>query len=89
MHFDAKKTTARHVPFDQVAYDAVEAYQKEINAKDEDMMFPPGQKRNPTNKYVKWIKEFFAKFGEDVLSHDFRATTITNHYKETKDIVQT
>ena len=26
MHFDAKKTTARHVPFDQVAYDAVEAY---------------------------------------------------------------
>ena len=53
------------------------------------MMFPPGQKRNPTNKYVKWIKEFFAKFGEDVLSHDFRATTITNHYKETKDIVQT
>ena len=55
MHFDAKKTTARQVPFDQDAYDAIEAYQKEINAKDEDIIFPPGQIRNPTNKYVNWI----------------------------------
>ena len=52
MHFDAKKTTARQVPFDQDAYDAIEAYQKEINAKNEDIMFPPGQSRDSTNKYV-------------------------------------
>ena len=89
MHFDAKKTTARQVPLDQDAYDAIEAYQKEINAKNEDIMFPPGQSDQPTNKYVNWIIRFFKKFGEDVQSHDFRATTITNHYKETKDIVET
>ena len=89
MHFDAKKSTARQVPLDQDAYDAIEAYQKDINAKNEDIIFPPGQSRDPTNKYVKWIKEFFKKFGEDVQSHDFRATSITNHYKETKDIVET
>ena len=52
MHFDAKKTTARQVPFDHDAYDAIEAYQKKINAKDEDIVFPPGQSRDPTNKYV-------------------------------------
>ena len=52
MHFDAKKTTARQVPFDQDAYDAIEAYQRKINAKDEDVVFPPGQSRDPTNKYV-------------------------------------
>ena len=52
MHFDAKKTTARQVPFDQDAYDAIEAYQKKINGKDEDIVFPPGQSQDPTNKYV-------------------------------------
>ena len=89
MHFDAKKSTARHVPLDQDAYDAIEAYQKEIHAKDEDVMFPPGQSRDPTNKYVNWIIRFFKRFGEDVQSHDFRVTAITNHYKATKDIVET
>ena len=52
MHFDAKKTTARQVPFDQDAYDAIEAYQRKINAKAEDIVFPPSQSRDPTNKYV-------------------------------------
>ena len=52
MYFDAKKTTARQVPFDHDAYDAIESYQRKINAKDEDIVFPPGQSRDPTNKYV-------------------------------------
>ena len=43
MHFDAKKTTARQVPFDQDVFDAVVAYQKQIKAEDEDIMFPPGR----------------------------------------------
>ena len=89
MHFDAKKTTARQVPFDQDVFDAVVAYQKQIKAEDEDIVFPPGQSKQPTNKYVNWMIRFFKKFGEDVQSHDFRATTITNHYMATKDIVQT
>ena len=89
MRFDAKKTSARQVVFDQEAYDAIDAFQRHMHAKDDDIMFKPGAGRDPTNNHGTWIRRFFAKHGEDVQSHDFRATAVTNHYKATKDIVGT
>ena len=89
MQFDAKKSSARQVVFDQEAFDAVDAYQKQIHAEDDDIMFKPCEGRDPTNNHGTWIRRFFARHGEDVQSHDFRATAVTNHYKATKDIVGT
>ena len=89
MGFDAKKSSARQVVFDQEAFDAVDAYQKHLHAKDDDIMFKPCEGRDPTNNHGTWIRRFFARHGEDVQSHDFRATAVTNHYKATKDIVGT
>ena len=48
MEFDAKKTSARQVVFDQEAFDAVDAYQKHMHAKDDDIMFEPSASRDPT-----------------------------------------
>ena len=89
MHFDAKKTTAKSMPYDQDAYDAVITYQKSIRAEDDAMMFPPGEGPNPASKYSKWLTTFFKKNGEDVQSHDFRTTAATRHYNKTKDIMKT
>ena len=54
-----------------------------------DVMFPPGDGRNPANKWTKMLAKFFKKHGHDVKSHDFRVTQATEFYKVTKDIVKT
>lgn len=40
-HFQAKKSTARSVYFNQDALDAVVSYQEDIKAGDDDVMFKP------------------------------------------------
>ena len=47
MHFKAKKSSSRSVLFDKEVYDAVIDYQRQIKAKDEDVMFPPGCGTDP------------------------------------------
>ena len=89
MHFDAKKTTARNIPFDQDAYDAVVDYQKSTKAHDDAVMFAPASGNVPTRNHARWIQRFFEKHGEDIQSHDFRATRATKYYKATNDIVAT
>lgn len=85
----AKKTTGRTVTIDEETVNAILAYQVEINAKDEDEMFEPGEGKDPANKWVKKLKKFFKKHGLDVKSHDFRVTQATNYYESTKDVMAT
>ena len=62
----------------------------ELNARDDDTMFMPGDGKVPANKWVKTITKFFAKHGYKVKSHDFRVTQATSYYyKATKDIEKT
>ena len=74
---------------DQTTITAIKDYQDEIGATDTDVMFPPGDGRNPANKWTKMLAKFFKKHGHDVKSHDFRVTQATEFYKVTKDIVKT
>ena len=60
-----------------------------MDASDSEVMFPPGDGTNPTNKWTKVIKKFYDDHGMKVKSHDFRATQVTEFYKATKDIVKT
>ena len=53
-----KKTTGRTVLVDQHTFEAILAYQQEIEAEDEDEMFPPGDGHDPANKWVKKLKRF-------------------------------
>ena len=49
----AKKSDARQVPVTEDTVNAVQEYQKSIKAKDEDIMFPGGDGKDPANKWVK------------------------------------
>ena len=85
----AKKTTGRTVTIDEETVNAIVAYQLEINAKDEDEMFEPGDGKDPVNKWVLKLNKFFKKYGLNVKSHDFRVTQATHYYETTKDIMAT
>ena len=89
MHFIAKKTSSRNVPYGKEVYDAVVAYQTNRKRKDDDFMFKPGDSNDPAQPTATRLKRFFAKHGIDVLSHDFRVTSATNHYAAGKDIMAT
>ena len=70
-----KKSSARNVMIDETTIAAIKAYQDEIRAKNDDIMFPPGYGRNPANKWTKIISKFFKAHGHTaVKSHDFRVT---------------
>ena len=59
---------------DQETVDAIIAYQHERNANDDDVMFKAGDGVNPSDKWIKRLSKFFAKYGLKVKSHDFRVT---------------
>ena len=65
----------------------VQAFKAKQGAADSDVMFPGGSGSNPANKWVKKVTKFFNKKGLKVQSHDFRVTTATEMYEQTKDIV--
>ena len=52
LHIKAKKSSARSIIIDKWAVDAVKAFQKKIRASDSDIMFPPGNGKNPANKWT-------------------------------------
>ena len=89
MYFNAKKSTARSVYFNQEAYDAVVNYQKSIKAGDDDVMFKPQERGDPTNAQSRWLSRFFARHELDVQSHDFRVSLASRHYKACGDIFLT
>ena len=85
----AKKSKARKVLISKLAYDAVIAYQKELKAQDDQVIFPPADGADKTINHARWLHRFFEKYGEDVQSHDFRVTSATMRYAVSKDILET
>ena len=81
-----KKTKCRDAYLTEETLSAVADYKKEIAASSKDIIFPPGQGTNPANKWVKKVKKYFQKRGQSVQTHDFRRTTLTNMYRQSKDI---
>ena len=61
VRFDAKKSTEKKAIFDDETIKAVRVYQESIRAQDDAIMFPPGEGRDPTLKWVKWIQRFFKR----------------------------
>ena len=68
---------------DQNAVDAIKSYKEEIGADDSVIMFPPGNRQNPTNMWSNMLGRFFKKHSLEVQSHDFRTTQATEFYKAT------
>ena len=54
-----KKTSARTVVIDSKTFAAIKAYQENIGATPKDVMFEPGDGRNPADKWSKCIRKFF------------------------------
>ena len=89
MKLEAKKSVARECPVSNKTVNAVIAYQEKTNAKNEDIMFPGGDGKDPVNKWVKKVNKFFEKHGHPgVMSHNFRVTRATELYNKTKNIVK-
>ena len=86
---ETKKTTERTVTIDQSTVNVILDYKREKVAADDACMFEPGKGTNPANKWVKILRKFFKQRGLDVKSHDFRVSTATDFYNETKDIEMT
>ncbi len=82
----AKKASSRSVIISAPTHSAVEAFCKERKAGDDEVMFPAGDGINPANKWVKKVAKFYKRRGYTVRTHDFRVTTATQLYEETKDI---
>ena len=74
LRLSAKKTTAREVQLTEKVIQTIKAYQNELSASDDAVIFRPGTSSNPTNKYCMYLRRFYNKYGLDVKSHNFRTT---------------
>ena len=51
-------------------------------------MFPPGEGKDPVNKWVKRVRKFFkTEINKNVQAHNFRKTAATEFYNTSKDII--
>ena len=84
-----ERKQARTVVVDAKTIAAIKTYQDERGADNSDIIFPPGDGRDPANKWTQMLAKFFKKHKLNVKSHDFRVTQATEFYKATQDIVKT
>lgn len=61
LHLPAKKSTARIVMIDKETINAVKAYQDRMDPSE--IMFSPGNGKNPANKWNKMLTKFYMKNG--------------------------
>ena len=78
---EAKKSTARKVSISKRTADALRKLQRQRKDPATAVVFPPGESRDPSNKWVQRVIKFFKRKGKDVKTHDFRTTAATQYYR--------
>ena len=61
VRLEGKKTKPRDVMISEDTVEAVRNYRDALKKSDSDIMFPPGEGKNPANKWVKRVNKFFTK----------------------------
>ena len=89
VYLEPKKTDGRRAYVTRTTYNLVDKLMKKKNAKESDIMYALGEKKdNPYEMWTMKVNKFLKKNADgNITTHDFRKTAATNLYKQTNDIV--